>query len=94
MSAPRPYGTDPFRLLGSICNIRSLLYLYQSVTVISSKCNVEVCLSTVGISQLRMCISNTQSPRLRTIIQVILTSTLYVLVGIETKHVEFFHAPL
>ena len=36
MSAPRPYGTDPFHPLGSISNIKQFLYIYNSVPVISS----------------------------------------------------------
>ena len=36
MSAPRPYGTDPFHPLGSIPNMKQFLYIYNSVTVISS----------------------------------------------------------
>ena len=36
----------------------------------------------------------TLSPRLRTIIFVSLTLTLYVLVRIDTKYVEFYHAQL
>ena len=36
MSAPRPYGTDPFHPLGSISNMKQFLYIYDSVPVISS----------------------------------------------------------
>ena len=36
MSAPRPYGTDPFHPLGSITNIGQFLYIYNSLPVISS----------------------------------------------------------
>ena len=36
MSAPRPYGTDPFHPLGSIPNMEQFLYIYNSVPVISS----------------------------------------------------------
>ena len=42
MSAPRPYVTDPFHPLSSICNNLSFLYIYQSVPVISSKWYVKV----------------------------------------------------
>ena len=45
MSAPRPYETDPFHPLGSICYIKSFLYIYQSVLVTSSKWYVKVCLA-------------------------------------------------
>ena len=54
MSAPRPYGTDPFRPLGSICNNNSLLYICQSERVICSMWCLKVCLGTEGIWQLRM----------------------------------------
>ena len=36
MSAPRPYGTDPFHPLDSFCNMKQFLYIYNSVSVISS----------------------------------------------------------
>ena len=36
MSAPRPYGTDPFHPLGSISNMKQFPYIYNSVSVISS----------------------------------------------------------
>ena len=36
MSAPRPYGTDPFHPLGSISNMKQFLYIYNNVLVISS----------------------------------------------------------
>ena len=36
MSAPRPYGTDPFHPLRSISNIKQFLYIYNSVPFISS----------------------------------------------------------
>ena len=42
MSAPRPYGTDPFHPLGSISNMKQLLYIYNSVQVISSMWYVQV----------------------------------------------------
>ena len=45
MSAPRPCVTDPFRPLGSIWNNESFLFIYQSVTVISSMWYVQVSLS-------------------------------------------------
>ena len=36
MSAPRPYGTDPFHPLGSVSYMKQLLYIYNTVPVISS----------------------------------------------------------
>ena len=36
MSAPRPYGTDPFHPLGSIPNMKQFLYIYNSVPLIFS----------------------------------------------------------
>ena len=42
MSAPRPYGTDPFHPLGSILNMKQFLYIYNSVTVISSMWYVQM----------------------------------------------------
>ena len=36
MSAPRPYGTDPFHPLGSIPNMGQFRYIYNSVTDLSS----------------------------------------------------------
>ena len=42
MSAPRPYGTDPFHPLGSISNMTQFLYIYNSVPVISSMWYVEM----------------------------------------------------
>ena len=62
--------------------------------VISSMWYLKVRLCTTGIWQLRMCFSNTLCPRLRTIIQDILTSILYVLARIDTKYMEFLYAHL
>ena len=45
MSAPRPYETDSFHPLGSICYIKSFLYICQSVPATSSKWYVKVCLA-------------------------------------------------
>ena len=42
MSAPRPYGTDPFHPLGSISNMKQLLYIYNNVQVISSMWYVQM----------------------------------------------------
>ena len=42
MSAPRPYGTDPFHPLGSVSNMEQFLYIYNSVTVISSMWYVQM----------------------------------------------------
>ena len=42
MSAPRPYGTDPFHPLGSISNMNQFLYIYNSVLVISSMWYVQM----------------------------------------------------
>ena len=39
---PRPFVTDPFHPLGSLCNKRSFLHLYQGVSVISSMWYVKV----------------------------------------------------
>ena len=36
MSAPRPYGTDPFHPLGSISNMKQFLYIYKSLLDIYS----------------------------------------------------------
>ena len=36
MSAPRPFKTDPFHPLGSICNIKKHLYICKNLPVISS----------------------------------------------------------
>ena len=94
MSAPRPYVTDPFHPLGSTCNNKSFLYINQSEPAISSKWYVKVCLGTGGICQLRMCFSETLSPRLRTIIQDILTSVLCVLLRINPKYMDFSNAHL
>ena len=55
MSAPRPYETDPFHPLSSI------LCIYQSTSVISSKWYVQVCLGTVGIWQPHMYFAKTLS---------------------------------
>ena len=43
MSAPRPFVTDPFHPLDSICNNYSNLFIHQSVPVISSMWYVQVC---------------------------------------------------
>ena len=42
MSAPRPYGTDPFHPLGSIFTITQFLYIYNNVSVISSMWYVQM----------------------------------------------------
>ena len=42
MSAPRPYGTDPFHPLGSVSNIEQFLYIYNSLPVISSMWYVQM----------------------------------------------------
>ena len=57
--------------------------------ILPSKWYGYVCLGMVGDLQLRMCFSKTRSPRLRTIIQVILISILYVL-----ARMVFFQAHL
>ena len=44
MSAPRPFETDPFHPLGSICYIRQLLYIYKNLSVISSMWDAQVCI--------------------------------------------------
>ena len=49
MSAPRPYGTDPFHPLGSISNTMQFLYIYQSVQAISSMWYVIGSLGMVAI---------------------------------------------
>ena len=60
--------------------ITSHFYIYMKVLpVISSMWYVKVRLCTTDIWQLRISFSNTLCPRLRTIIQDILTSILYVL---------------
>ena len=43
MSAPRPFETDPFHPLGSICNIEQLLYICKNLPVISSMWDTQVC---------------------------------------------------
>ena len=43
MSAPRPFETDPFHPLGSICNIKQLLYICKNLPVISSMWDAQVC---------------------------------------------------
>ena len=43
MSAPRPFETDPFHPLGSICNIKQLLYICKNLPVISSMWDTQVC---------------------------------------------------
>ena len=78
MSAPRPYVTNPFHPLGSFSYNKLFTYIYQNVPILSSKWYEYICLGMVGNKQLRMCFSKTLSPRLRTIIQVILISILYV----------------
>ena len=45
MSAPRPYKTDPFHPLGSICHLKSFPYICQSVPDTSSKWYVKVSLA-------------------------------------------------
>ena len=42
MSAPRPFETDPFHPLGSICNIKQLLYICKNLPVISSMWDAQV----------------------------------------------------
>jgi len=48
MSAPRPYGTDPFHPLGSIYNMKQFLYIYNSVPVISSMWYVQSLFMTIA----------------------------------------------
>lgn len=47
MSVPSPFATDPFQPLGSLCNERSFLHLYQDVSVIYSMWYVKVRLAHV-----------------------------------------------
>ena len=54
MSAPRPYVTDPFHPLSSVCDYKQFLYICESVGVISSVWYRELCLGKVHIWQLRM----------------------------------------
>ena len=75
VSASKPYVTNPFHPLSSLNNNKYFPYLYQGVPIFSSKWYGYVCLSM----QLRMCFSKTLTLRLKTIIQVILISILYVL---------------
>ena len=42
MSAPRPYGTDPFHPLGSISYMTQFLYIYNNAPVISSMWYVQM----------------------------------------------------
>ena len=44
MLAPRPFQTDPFHPLGSICYIKQLLYIYKNLQVISSMWDAQVCI--------------------------------------------------
>ena len=70
MSAPRPYVTDPFHPLGSICGNESVLYICQRFPVTSSKWYIKVYHGTVGNQKLRMCFSKTMSLRLKRINQI------------------------
>ena len=85
MSAPRPCVTDPFHPLGSVSNNWSFLYIYESVTsyffhVVRKSASLHDRYLTIA-----HVLFNTLCPGLRTIIQDILTSILYVLARIETK---------
>ena len=44
MSAPRPFETDPFHPLGSICTIKQFLYIHTNLQVISSMWDAQVCI--------------------------------------------------
>ena len=94
MSAPRPYVTNPFHPVGSICTIASFPYICQRFPVTSSKWYVKVYHDTVGIQNLRMCFSKTPSLRLKTINQITWTSILQVLTRIDTKRMDSLLARL
>ena len=44
MSAPRPFETVPFQPLGSICNIKQLLYICKNLKTVSSIWDAQVCI--------------------------------------------------
>ena len=71
-SVPRPYETEPFNPVGSVCPIKSLTYQYWSLPVTASKWYVKVCLSGNYLTSVHVLIKAT-SLRFRTITQVILT---------------------
>ena len=87
MSAPRPYVTDPFHPLGSISKNKSFLYIYQSVTsylfhVVRKSVSLYGRYLTITLVLLE---TSSTEPWMRSIIQVLLTSFLYVLGLIDTK---------
>ena len=79
MSAPRPLETDPFHPLGSISNIRQLLYIYKNLPVISAMWDAQVC-----IYDNRACaLAETLKLRFRAIFKVSIFFLGYILVRID-----------
>ena len=85
MSAPKPFETDPFHPLGSICNIKQLLYICTNLPVISCMWDAQVCIYDNCACDL----AETLKLRYRGIFKVMIFFFLgYMLVRIDTTFAQ------
>ena len=84
MSAPRPFKTDPFHPLGSICNIKRILYIYKNLPVISPMWDAQVCV----YDNCACALPETLKFRFRAIFIVINFFLGYMLVRLDTTFAE------
>ena len=84
MSAPSPFGTDPFHPLGSIHVSWQFLHLYYSVLIISLMWYVQVCSRNKHINHCTCPLAETLKQRLRVVIYVLSCCIRCVLVHIGT----------
>ena len=84
MSAPRPFETDPFHPLGSICYIQQLLYIYKNLPVISPMWDAQVCIN----DNCACALAETLKLRFRAIFKVTIFFLGYMLVRIDTTFAQ------
>ena len=84
MSAPRPFETDPFHPLGSICYIKQLLYMYENLPVISSTWDAYVCI----YDNCACALAETLKLRFRAIFKVLIFFLGNMLVQIDTTFAQ------
>ena len=84
MSAPRPFETDPFHPLGSIYNLKHLLYIYKNLPVISSIWDELGCI----YDNCACALAETLKLRFRAIFKVLLFFQGYMLVRIDTTFAQ------
>ena len=88
MSAPRPFETDPFLPLGSIYNIKQVLYIYRNLLVISSMWDAQVRI----YDNCACALAETFKLRFRAIFKVIIFVLGYMLVRIDATFAQSLNA--